>query len=69
MTTAFTQSTLYEIINTRLMDHRCTVISSNMSVPELERRYIPAIASRISGEYRALPFCGEDIRRIRKNRL
>lgn len=65
LTTAFTQATLYTLINSRLTAGKRTVISSNMSPDELRRRYTPQIASRLEGEYRALPFFGEDIRRSR----
>ena len=62
LTTTFTQATLYTLINTRLVEGKRTVISSNMSPDELRRRYTPQIASRLEGEYRSLPFFGEDIR-------
>ena len=62
LTTNLTQATLYTLINTRLTEGKRTVISSNMSPDELRRRYMPQIASRLEGEYRALPFFGEDIR-------
>ena len=69
LTTQFTQSALYELVNTRLVAGRCTVISSNLSMDEAARRYSPQIASRLAGEYRVLPFFGEDIRLQRKRRL
>jgi len=62
LTTAFTQATLYTLINSRLVAGKRTIISSNMSPDELRRRYTPQIASRLEGEYRALPFFGDDIR-------
>lgn len=69
MTTAFTQSVLYEVINTRLISDRRTVISSNLSLPDIRQRYSPQIYSRLSGEYRALPFVGEDVRQQRHNQI
>lgn len=62
MITPFVQSALYTLINTRLSAGRRTVISSNMDQDEIRRRYTPQIASRLEGEFRALPFFGEDIR-------
>ena len=62
MTTAMTQATLYTLINTRLAAGRRTVISSNLSPDDIRRRYTPQIASRLEGEFRALPFFGSDIR-------
>ncbi|MCI9156334.1 MAG: ATP-binding protein [Lawsonibacter sp.] len=69
LTTQFTQSALYELINSRLVSGRRTVISSNLSMGEVARRYIPQITSRLEGEYHVLHFFGDDIRLLRKNRL
>jgi len=65
MTTAFTISALYELINTRLMTCRKTLVSSNLTLHELRRRYSEQIMSRLEGEYQVLTFRGEDIRRKR----
>ncbi len=69
LTTQFTQSALYDLINTRLVAGRHTVISSNLSMEDVARRYAPQIASRLDGEYHVLPFFGDDIRLLKKNRL
>ena len=69
LTTQFTQSALYELINSRLVGGRHTVISSNLSLEEAARRYSPQIASRLEGEYHVLRFFGDDIRLLKKNRL
>ena len=63
MTTAFTVSALYEIINTRLVSGRKTIVSSNLTLDELHRRYSEQIMSRLEGEYQPLTFRGDDIRR------
>ena len=68
MTTPFVQSALYTLINSRLTADRRTVISSNLSMEDVRRRYAPQSASRLEGEYRVLPFFGEDIRLLRKQR-
>ena len=68
MTTAFVQSALYEVLNTRLLERRSTILSTNLTPGELARRYSPQIASRIEGEYQILPFAGEDIRALKKAR-
>lgn len=62
MTTPFVQSALYTLINSRLAAGRRTVISSNLTPDDVRRRYTPQIASRLEGEFRALPFFGSDIR-------
>ncbi|MDR1329958.1 MAG: ATP-binding protein [Oscillospiraceae bacterium] len=62
LTTAFTTSALYELVNTRLITGRKTIISTNLDPEELSRRYSPQIASRLEGEYKILRFYGRDIR-------
>ena len=69
MTTAFTISVLYDIVNTRLITHKKTIISSNLTLSELRRRYTDQIMSRLEGEYQVLTFRGSDIRLKRANAL
>jgi len=68
LTTQFVQTSLYTLINSRLASGRHTVISSNLTMDEVSRRYSPQIASRLAGEYHILYFYGEDIRILKKNR-
>lgn len=68
MLTSFSVSALYQIINTRLINKRATIISTNLDPSELARRYGAQIASRLDGEYTRLPFFGRDIRKIKKER-
>ncbi len=58
----FTTSALYTLINDRLLSGLATIISTNLTTEELERRYSPAIASRLRGSFRRIAFVGEDIR-------
>ena len=69
LTTLFVQSALYTLVNSRLTADKGTVISSNLSMDQVRQRYTPQIASRLEGEYRVLPFYGEDIRLLRKQKL
>lgn len=68
MRTAFTISALYQIVNTRLIERRATILNTNKAPEELSELYSPQIASRIAGEYKILGFFGEDIRDLRKKR-
>lgn len=68
MTTAFVQSALYQIINGRLMEKRATIISTNLAPEDIGSRYGQAVRSRLEGEYEILPFFGEDIRRLKRER-
>lgn len=69
MTTAFTISALYELVNTRIANGNKTIISTNMSVSDISSRYSPQIASRIGGEYLPVQFYGEDIRLLKSKNL
>lgn len=62
MSTAFTTSAMYELLNERLMTQKAMIINTNLLPTDLERRYSPAIASRILGEFLQFRFFGEDIR-------
>ncbi len=68
MTNQFTVSCLYNIINTRMIRKRSTIISTNLGATELRKRYSDRIISRIFGEFKPLVFRGTDIReqKIRK---
>lgn len=59
-------SALYNLINTRINTRKITVINTNLSTRELEKRYTPAICSRIEGYYSILSFEGDDIRKLLK---
>lgn len=68
MNTPYTQASLYQLVNTRLVMNRQTVISSNLSLDEIGQHYSPQVYSRISGEYMAVLFYGDDIRKQKKAR-
>jgi len=63
----FVTAALYSLLNDRLLAGRPMVISTNLIVEELGRRYNPQIASRLHGSFTRLTFVGEDIR-VLKNR-
>lgn len=68
MITEFSKSAVYTIVNSRLLSGKKTIISTNLTVDRLESVYTPQIASRLKGEYQDLPFVGQDIRLLRKER-
>ncbi len=68
MVTAFSQSALYTIVNTRLNEGKKTIISTNLQSAEMAGKYSPQTVSRIDGEYDTLLFLGRDIRAIKKER-
>ena len=63
----FVTAALYSLVNDRLIEGKPMVISTNLNIDEIRRRYSPQIASRLEGSFQLLPFLGEDIR-VLKNR-
>lgn len=68
MSTQFTVSCIYNLINTRMNKRKPTVFSTNLSANEIRERYSDRIASRLFGEYIPLMFRGTDIRHQRIGR-
>lgn len=62
---AYTVACLYNIINTRILAKRPTIINTNYDFQELSEKYDQRITSRIAGEYSALVLFGNDIRYIK----
>lgn len=61
----YIQSVVYNIINTRLLNRKPTIINTNLTMNEIEVRYSPRVSSRLVGGYKAKKFLGSDIRQIK----
>lgn len=68
MNTAFVQSALYQLLNGRLLSGGKTILNTNLTPQQLGQRYGTQILSRLEGEYEFLPFTGQDIRVLKKER-
>lgn len=53
---------LYNIINTRLLNNKKTIISTNLNIKNLYENYDERIVSRFVGYYNICRFFGDDIR-------
>ena len=62
----FTASCLYNLINTRYNTGKSCIISTNLTHPEIEKRYSQRVLSRLLGQYQNLQFTGRDIRMMKK---
>ena len=58
----FVTAALYSLLNERLLNNKCMLISTNLTAEEIAKRYSPQIASRLQGSFKGLTFVGEDIR-------
>ena len=66
--TSYSLSVLYNIVNTRMINGRPCIYTSNItSQAALQKRYGEKISSRLMGSCERLYFVGDDIR-IMKNR-
>lgn len=68
VTNQFTQSVMYDVINTRLNRKQSTIISTNLLPEEFRSRYSDRLTSRILGEYNVLTFVGTDVRQQKLRR-
>lgn len=59
---SFTESCLYNVIDTRICKGLPTVISTNLTAAQLSERYTGRLFSRLLGVYKPLLFCGKDVR-------
>ena len=60
----YIQSLFYNIVNTRDLAGKPTIINTNLSMAEIGNRYTPRVASRLI-KYTAKKFIGNDIRQIK----
>lgn len=64
----YVNAVLYDVINSRMMGDRPTIISSNLGIRELEKRYGERFASRVVGYYAKMEFKGRDVRILKRQR-
>ena len=61
-TTAFTVAEIYNIVNTRDLQKKPTIINTNLNFKEFTDKYSDRVTSRILGSYTVLHFLGNDMR-------
>ncbi len=62
LTNSFTNSELFNLINSRILREKKIIISTNLNPMELAERYDDRIFSRLIANFDVLKFYGEDIR-------
>ncbi|MGL4801274.1 MAG: ATP-binding protein [Peptostreptococcaceae bacterium] len=62
LTNSFTNSELFNILNTRLLAGKKTIISTNLSPMQLGDNYTQRIFSRIFDRFKMVKFIGNDLR-------
>ncbi len=59
---AMTDADIFYVVNSRILAEKSTIISTNLSLPDIERVYSNRMLSRIMGHFTPLYFYGTDIR-------
>ena len=62
MTNTFTNTELFNIINTRLITNKKMIISTNLSPNEISDIYSSRLSSRVFGAFTFMKFYGKDLR-------
>ena len=62
LTNSFTVSELFIILNTRLINGKKTIISTNYDIYQIAEVYTQRIFSRIFDKFEAVEFIGKDVR-------
>ena len=62
VSTLVTASELFNILNTRLLENKSIIISTNLSPADFTSQYSERIVSRFFGRFKMLKFIGDDIR-------
>ena len=60
--TNFSNAAIYNIINSRILYNKPTIISTNIPPQKIQTNYSERLVSRLWGHYRLINFCGQDIR-------
>jgi DNA replication protein DnaC len=69
LTNQFTASQLFSLLNERNIGRKATIISTNLSLRELQDRYSDRIFSRITSNFEVCKLTGPDIRMYQKRQL
>lgn len=62
ITNTFTNAEIFNIVNTRILKNKKTIISTNLTPSELSSVYTDRVFSRISDKFLPLKFYGKDLR-------
>ncbi len=65
---SFTDSQVYTLFNARVLNNKPVIISTNLTMAQLEKDYSNRFVSRINGAAQKLDFLGEDLR-IKRGRV
>jgi DNA replication protein DnaC len=64
----FVDSALFEYLNAHMKQTNSTIISTNLTMKQIEEKYSKRVLSRITQQFHRLPVFGDDIRLSRERR-
>lgn len=62
MVNSFTSTQLFNIVNERILSKKHTIISTNLSLQEIQANYSERVVSRLTSSYTFIKLYGDDIR-------
>ena len=62
----FTASQMFYCVNERLNRNKGTIISTNLTLGELQDAFTERVTSRIMSKYKIIPLIGDDLRLVRR---
>lgn len=65
---SFTQSVVYNILNSRISAERPLIVTSNLTVQEFHEKYAHRIVSRLFSQLVQVRFIGNDVRQLKSQR-
>ncbi len=64
----FTQSIVYNILNSRISAGKPLIVSSNLTIQEFNEKYTRRIVSRLFSQLIQIRFIGKDVRQLKRQR-
>ena len=64
---AYSTAALFDLVNTRQIRGKSTILSTNLSFQALEQLYSKRFLSRVVGNFEIIPFIGQDLRMQKYN--
>ena len=66
--TQYTAATFFNILNSRINSNKSTIITTNLTLENIDEIYSTRVASRLIGDYTVLLAIGEDLRHLKKQK-
>ena len=65
---SFSQSVVYNLLNSRIASGKPMIVSSNLTIQEFNEKYSRRIVSRLFSQLVQIRFIGRDVRQLKRQR-